>query len=986
MQRRAGLGLCFFAALVLGACSPDPSADRLQQADGASAGGGDGLIGDLAADSGENTDRADPALDAETGSDGLSDIPPIIIPDGDVVRQALALNSLIPNRGLSTGGTAMQIIGTGFGPELQILFDNETPCLDLVVESINRAHCVTPPHVVGRAHVLAIQPSNDPFAGPDAVDQSLLVEAFSFYEVVSVTVVEPSRVPVRGGLRLVIRGTGLLDGTRVKIGGVDAPDAVAQADGSLFVSAPPGVPGPADVEVSNFNGMARLERGVFYYEAVDVSAILPPAGPISGGTAIELRGAGLTLDSVVTFGDLAVGAVEGNDLKTSLTFSSPAAPAAGFVDVTVTNQNGVVTLPGGFLYFDADVAGFALLGLSPSSGPVEGGNRVRVVGAGFSAATEVTLEDGRALDCDFIDGNQLDCEIPPGDVGSVDVRATDGGDTSTLSDAYTYFQTLEVIAVRPDDGAIAGGTFVVVTGTGFSADTVIDLGGQALIEAVVVDETRIEGRTPQNTPGAVDVRAITSLTRNVLPAGFTYFDPVNQFGGVWGDPIRGAVNVTVYHAQTGQPLDEVSVFALSEETGAFVMRLTNPQGQTVLSEEGLRGPLNITAAKEGFEVTTIEDALVENITIYLTPNTSEMGPPPPGVRAAILRGVVSGLDLIPKPDRESRTNIIVIETTHSSPFNRPDLPPPGPGGLLKEDGPFEIIARPGELAIVATAGEIDVAVLKDFEDGLLDYWSMRQNLVPVQMGLRRFISASPGQEIAGLDVNLDHPMDLTIPVDLDNPPLGGVGGPEYYAVLPRLNLGAEGFWEIDSQAVALDPALSLGNMPSLDGWDQDVTYYFFGLAFTPSADNTPMSVTIQETRDIEAGVLITPFVGAPFVQAPGLDGVLTNDRTVRWGVYDGFEGPITPPHANLVLIQEPALGPPKPLWRYVTPSLVTEYTIPEAADAVEGAGLGDGVMILTILPFYVDGLFNFEEFTYDELAQFRWKAWAVGGMFFSKSE
>jgi hypothetical protein len=304
--------------------------------------------------------------------------------------------------------------------------------------------------------------------------------------------------------------------------------------------------------------------------------------------------------------------------------------------------------------------------------------------------------------------------------------------------------------------------------------------------------------------------------------------------------------------------------------------------------------------------------------------------------------------------------------------------------MLTEDGPFEIVARPGELAIIATAGELDRDALKSFQDGNIDYWTMRQSFSPVAMGIHRFVSASPGQEIDGLDVTVDHPMDLTIPVTLDNPPLGADPGPSYYAVLPRLNFGSEGFWEIDSQAVALDPNLTLASMPRLDGWDPDITYYLLGLGFSSTPDNTPMAVTIEETRDVAAGVFITPFVGTARFVHP-LDGQsLGQDRHVTWSVDPGFDGPIHPPAGNLVLVEEPQLGPPKPLWRYVTPSLVTEFDFPILPQEAGAAGLGGGVMFLTVLPFAIDGDFDYDDFTYDQLAQLRWKGWSVSTITFQQ--
>jgi len=963
-------------------------------------GGDDSTRTDTPPDGGAGGARADAARDAETGrdaeNDGEDSTPPtrdayivddrgqLIVPDGEPpLEQPLLLNSIVPNRGVLEGGTRVRLIGTGFREGLRVLFNLETECADLVIETSNRATCVAPAGPSpGQVDLLAIQPSNDPFADPSDVDRSLLSGGYTYFETVAISAVDPSRVPARGGVRVVVRGTGLVEGTQVRIGGVETSAPEVQNDGSLLVFAPPGQPGGADVRVSNFNGSATLPNGVFYYEDMVLDYVDPPVGPLMGGTDVRLVGQGLVDGSGATFGGVAAVVGAATPDHTGLTLTTPAGAQVGPVDVTVTNDNGEAVLRGGFVYFDPSAVGLNIVGLAPSSGPTQGGQTVVVAGSGFTAGTRVRLSSGADVRCDLVNNHQLRCTMPAGSAGPVDVTVTDGADAATLEGAYTYFESLELVSIRPDEGAIAGGTFVVLTGSGFVDGTIVTLGGLPLRDARIVDSTRIEGYSPPNTAGPVDVRAETPLTRSTLPAGYLYFDPLTRFGGVWGDPIRGAVNITTLHANTGEPVDEVNVLALGADTR--LQGVTNADGQVTLSAAGLRGPLNITAAKEGFEVTTIEDNEAENVTIYLSPNTSEMGPPPPGVRAAVLRGVVTGLDDIPKPMVESRVNIIVVETSHSSPFNRADLPPPGPGGLLYEDGPFEIIARPGELAIVATAGEIDRAVLQQFQNDEIDYWTMRQSLRPLAMGLRRFISASPGQQVDGADVTIDHPMDIIVPVDLDNPPYAPERGPEYYAVLPRLNLGAEGFWEIDTQAVALEPALNLGSMPSLDGWDADITYYLFGLAFSPTDSNQPLAITIEETRDIENGVFITPFLGAPEIVNPGVEGVLGPTRRIDWTPFDGYDGPITPPHANLVLIQEPALGPPKPLWRHVTPSEVTEYVLPELPADAGTAGLGQGVMILQVIPFYVDGAFNFEEFTYEELSQARWKAWALNTAFFTE--
>ena len=901
----------------------------------------------------------------------------VFIPEADafIELQVLSLNSIIPNRGPAAGGTSVRIIGTGFNDATEFLFGG-APCAEIEIESGNHARCVTPQ---GAAGPVTIEVSQEAIgvAGPET-RRAMLADAFTYFDTVALATVAPARSPLRGGVQLVLTGTGFIEGSAVGVDGVRAQDVVLEPNGTITALAPAGDPGPADVTVSNINGTATLQGALFYYEPLDVTAIVPPLGPLGGGLRATLRGEGLVANSRVSFGEGGAEVQGANDDRTELEVLVPRGDAVGAVDVALTNENGEFLMPSGFVYFDEGAEGFAVVGLAPASGPVDGGVDFFVAGAGFTGATTVSLE-GRQIDCALVDAHQLRCTPPPHEAATVAVVVSEGGQDIEVEGGYTYFQTLELIAVIPDRGSVAGGTVLMVSGTGFVPGMVLDLGGQVIEEVEFVDETTVVAVTPPSTAGPVDVRLSTEFSRAGIPGGFTYFDPVTRFGGVWGARIRGALNVTVLNASTGQPEPEAVVHAITEDEAIELVGESNAQGQVTLSQRGLRGPLNVTAAKDGFEATTIEDVEVENVTIYLRPNESD-GDPPPGVPAAILRGEVSGLDLLPKPVNERYINIIVIETSHPGPNNRSRLPPPGPGGLLREDGPYEIIARPGELAVIATAGEMDKELLRAFEQGEIGYWDMRLNLRPLSMGMRRFISAGPGQEIDGLDVVLDHPMDFVIPVDLDNPPRGPEGGPEFYAVLPRLNLGAEGFWELDVQAVSVEPGLVLRSMPQRDGWAPDITYYLLGIAFSATADNTPMTITIEETRDVDAGVFITPFVGSPFHIDPAPGGQLNPDRIVTWGVYDGIDGPIAPPSANLVQIEAPALGPPKPLWFYVTPSLVTEFEFP----VLPLNPLGEGVMFLNIFPFIIDGEFDFEEFTYDDLGSFRWKSWGIATTTFSE--
>ena len=149
-------------------------------------------------------------------------------------------------------------------------------------------------------------------------------------------------------------------------------------------------------------------------------------------------------------------------------------------------------------------------------------------------------------------------------------------------------------------------------------------------------------------------------------------------------------------------------------------------------------------------------------------------------------------------------------------------------------------------------------------------------------------------------------------------------------------------------------------------------------------------VALAATRNIEGGLFIGPFVGTTTILQPQENAALAAGREVSWSVHPGIESPdfpIAPPSANVVLIEEPALGPPKPLWRYVTPSEVTQFVFPELPEAAGEAGLGQGQMFLTIQPFIIEGQnFDFEDFTYDALNMGRWKSWSTNTTTFLRGQ
>jgi hypothetical protein len=80
-----------------------------------------------------------------------------------------------------------------------------------------------------------------------------------------------------------------------------------------------------------------------------------------------------------------------------------------------------------------------------------------------------------------------------------------------------------VSAISPSTGALAGGTPVTITGTGFLTGATVSLGGTAATGVTVVSGTSITATTPANAAGVVDVVVTnTDNQRGTLSGGYTY--------------------------------------------------------------------------------------------------------------------------------------------------------------------------------------------------------------------------------------------------------------------------------------------------------------------------------------------------------------------------------------------------------------------------------------------------------------------------------
>jgi IPT/TIG domain/Bacterial Ig-like domain (group 3)/Dockerin type I domain len=144
--------------------------------------------------------------------------------------------------------------------------------------------------------------------------------------------------------------------------------------------------------------------------------------------------------------------------------------------------------------------------VSPSSGPAAGGTSVIITGTGFTGATAVDF-GGAAATSFMVNSDTQITAVDPAGTGVVDVTVTipvGGTSATSTADQFTYVAAPTVTSLNPTTGPAAGGTSVIITGTGFTGATAVQFGGAAATSFMVNSDTQITAVDPAGT-GAVDV-------------------------------------------------------------------------------------------------------------------------------------------------------------------------------------------------------------------------------------------------------------------------------------------------------------------------------------------------------------------------------------------------------------------------------------------------------------------------------------------------
>ncbi|MDR0203937.1 MAG: IPTL-CTERM sorting domain-containing protein [Delftia acidovorans] len=424
------------------------------------------------------------------------------------------ITRILPSSGPTTGNTQVRLDGTGLLDAAGIKF-GDTDALQFQMDSDTQITAVSPAHASGTVGIKLVTTANGAYTNGD----------FTYVAAPAITAIRPMAGPTAGGTPVILTGSGFASAApsgAVQFGSTAATYTV-NSDTQITAIAPPGAAGTVDITVSTIGGnsASSIVDRFTYVAAPAITAIHPIAGPTAGGTPVILTGSGFTSaapSGAVQFGSTAANYTVNSD--TQITAIAPPG-AAGTVDITVSTVGGTSATSSGdrFTYAQAPTTA----SITPTTGPSAGGTQITLTGTHLSAASTVKFGNQSATGVSVVSDTQLTAISPPG-TGTVDLTVTTPGGTSAITGTarFSYAGVPSITGLSTQHGPVAGGTQVLISGSGFTAATSVKFGTAEAAGFTVDSATRITANAPPGSSGIVSVSVTT-------PEGTSPASAVAQF-------------------------------------------------------------------------------------------------------------------------------------------------------------------------------------------------------------------------------------------------------------------------------------------------------------------------------------------------------------------------------------------------------------------------------------------------------------------------
>ena len=181
-------------------------------------------------------------------------------------------------------------------------------------------------------------------------------------------------------------------------------------------------------------------------------------------------------------------------------------------------------------------APFLARSISPSEGPTTLATTARIEGTGFQSGDTVVV-DGSRVDATVLSATTISLAMPAHAAGKVEVtvsRVSPVAHSLSVPGGYRYVPPPIISELVPNTGSTAGGTPVIINGTGTgSAVTVTVDGIVSTFESIWGPDDGISLQMPAHAAGTVEV-ILTDRYGRTGSGVFTYASPATfDFNGDW---------------------------------------------------------------------------------------------------------------------------------------------------------------------------------------------------------------------------------------------------------------------------------------------------------------------------------------------------------------------------------------------------------------------------------------------------------------------
>lgn len=332
--------------------------------------------------------------------------------------------------------------------------------------------------------------------------------------------VSPNFDVAAGGTSVTIEASAAFEGSsesyQVSFGGAEAQ--ITGIDGTtLTVLAPAGTaPSHVDVTVTDLSddGSADVPDGFYYITgAPSITRLLdpqnplltPPVGSTGGGHTVIVEGTGLSFTSNVRFGNVDASPASINVLSDTQVEVTTPPNSTGLKSVTVQVTPGELVASANNVY--RYISGPSVDQVFPAVGASMGGTVTNIFGQGLTNVTSVTF-GGVPATITFAGADRVEVVVGPHPAGTVDVVVSNIAASTTLPNAFTFFDPPEIADISPSTGPSSGGNEVTITGIRLGRLLEVRFDG---IKATLrsSSDTKLVVVAPAHEPGEVDVEVTT---------------------------------------------------------------------------------------------------------------------------------------------------------------------------------------------------------------------------------------------------------------------------------------------------------------------------------------------------------------------------------------------------------------------------------------------------------------------------------------------